>query len=94
MIHLFITVSLSLSFIYFNLLYLIHHFYLRRDATLSSELEAEAGEESDSLDSTAKPSSEANSRRRSTVENMPAKSEIEDFFAEAEKKLVKQFSQK
>ncbi|KAH9711842.1 cyclin-dependent kinase inhibitor 1 [Citrus sinensis] len=65
-----------------------------RDATLSSELEAEAGEESDSLDSTAKPSSEANSRRRSTVENMPAKSEIEDFFAEAEKKLVKQFSQK
>lgn len=66
----------------------------RRDATLSSELEAEAGEESDSLDSTAKPSSEANSRRRSTVENMPAKSEIEDFFAEAEKKLVKQFSQK
>ncbi|KAH9711845.1 cyclin-dependent kinase inhibitor 1 [Citrus sinensis] len=64
-----------------------------RDATLSSELEAEAGEESDSLDSTAKPSSEANSRRRSTVENMPAKSEIEDFFAEAEKKLVKQFSQ-
>ncbi|XP_031254417.1 cyclin-dependent kinase inhibitor 7-like isoform X2 [Pistacia vera] len=63
----------------------------RRETTPSSEVEAALSED---LDSTAKPSSEANSHRRSTVEKMPAESEIDEFFAEAEKKLLKQYSEK
>ncbi|KAJ0096515.1 hypothetical protein Patl1_28720 [Pistacia atlantica] len=66
-------------------------YYLRRETTPSSEVEAALSED---LDSTAKPSSEANSHRRSTVEKMPAESEIDEFFAEAEKKLLKQYSEK
>lgn len=94
---LFITVSLF-KLLYFNTIRYIY-FNFRRETTPSSELEAEpeaeAGEESDDLDSTTKPSSEANtSRSRSTVEKMPTESEIEDFFAAAETKLVKQFSDK
>lgn len=71
--------------------------YLRRETTtVSSELEAEAEAEADEgdMDSTTKASSEANSRLRSTVEKMPTQSEIEEFFTEAETKLVDQFSEK
>ncbi|XP_044491070.1 cyclin-dependent kinase inhibitor 7-like [Mangifera indica] len=63
----------------------------RRETTPSSEVEAAVSEE---LDSTAKTTSEANSHSRSTVEKMPTESEIDEFFAEAEKKLLKQYSVK
>ena len=63
--------------------------YSRREATPSSELQAEP----ENLDSTSKPS-EANSRRRSTVEKMPTEAELEEFFAAAEKKLQKKFAEK
>ncbi|KAA8531709.1 hypothetical protein F0562_006574 [Nyssa sinensis] len=61
----------------------------RRETTPSSELQAE----SDDLESTAKPS-EANSRRRSSVEKMPSETELEEFFAAAEKDIQKQFAEK
>ncbi|XP_039054144.1 cyclin-dependent kinase inhibitor 7-like isoform X1 [Hibiscus syriacus] len=57
----------------------------RRETTPSSEPE--------DLDSTSRPS-EANSRRRSTVEKMPTEAELEEFFAAAEKKVKKQFAKK
>ncbi|XVE82775.1 hypothetical protein DITRI_Ditri16bG0032800 [Diplodiscus trichospermus] len=61
----------------------------RREPTPSSELRAEP----EDLDSTSRPS-EANSRRRSTVEKMPTEAELEEFFAVAEKKLQKRFAEK
>ncbi|XVE87141.1 hypothetical protein DITRI_Ditri18aG0092600 [Diplodiscus trichospermus] len=61
----------------------------RREMTPSSELRA--GPED--LDSTSRPS-EANSRRRSTVETMPTEAELEEFFAAAEKRLQKEFAEK
>ncbi|XWS29861.1 hypothetical protein CRYUN_Cryun24cG0066300 [Craigia yunnanensis] len=57
--------------------------------TPSSQLRAEP----EDLDSTSRPS-EANSRRRSTVEKMPTEAELEEFFAAAEKKLQKKFAAK
>ncbi|XVF17708.1 hypothetical protein REPUB_Repub10bG0147100 [Reevesia pubescens] len=62
----------------------------RRETTPSSELRAEP----EDLDSKSTRPSEANSRRRSTVEKMPTEAELEEFFASAEKKLQKQFTQK
>ncbi|XP_039054145.1 cyclin-dependent kinase inhibitor 7-like isoform X2 [Hibiscus syriacus] len=61
------------------------NFRERRETTPSSEPE--------DLDSTSRPS-EANSRRRSTVEKMPTEAELEEFFAAAEKKVKKQFAKK
>ncbi|KAJ9670770.1 hypothetical protein PVL29_026976 [Vitis rotundifolia] len=61
----------------------------RRETTPSSELRAE----SDDLESTARPS-EANYHHRSTVEKMPSESELEEFFAAAEKDVQKRFSEK
>ncbi|XP_044469426.1 cyclin-dependent kinase inhibitor 1-like [Mangifera indica] len=63
----------------------------RRESTPSCKVEAAVSE---SQDSTAKPSSEANSHHKSTLEKMPSESEIDEFFAEAEKKLLKQYSEK
>lgn len=63
----------------------------RRETTPSSQLRAES---SDELDSTARPSSAANSRRRSTGVKMPTESELDDFFSEAEKNIKKQFAEK
>ncbi|XWS45289.1 hypothetical protein CRYUN_Cryun15aG0123900 [Craigia yunnanensis] len=60
-----------------------------REPTPSSELRAEP----EYMDSSSRPS-EANSRRRSTVEKMPTEAELEEFFAVAEKKLQKQFAEK
>ncbi|XP_039010515.1 cyclin-dependent kinase inhibitor 7-like [Hibiscus syriacus] len=57
----------------------------RRETTPSSEQE--------DLDSTSR-TSEANSRRRSTVEKMPTEVELEEFFAAAEKQVKKQFAEK
>ncbi|XP_038723739.1 cyclin-dependent kinase inhibitor 1-like isoform X2 [Tripterygium wilfordii] len=64
--------------------------------TPTSELQEESGD----LDSTAKPY-EADSRPRSAVEKkpsrarkMPPESELEEFFAEAEKKLKQEFTEK
>ncbi|KAG2719825.1 hypothetical protein I3843_02G005100 [Carya illinoinensis] len=63
----------------------------RRETTPSSEPRAESA----NLESTARPT-EANSRPRSTVEKrkMPTESEIEEFFADAEKDLQKRFVEK
>ena len=61
----------------------------RREPTPTSQLRAEP----EDLDSTSR-TSEANSRRRSTVEKMPTEAELEDFFAAAEKKLQKRFAEK
>ncbi|CAK9166482.1 unnamed protein product [Ilex paraguariensis] len=61
----------------------------RREATPASELQVESGE----LESTATPS-EANSLRRLTVEKMPSESELEEFFAAAEKDIQKRFTEK
>ncbi|GMI66008.1 hypothetical protein HRI_000270000 [Hibiscus trionum] len=61
----------------------------RRETTPSSELRAEP----EDLDSTWRPS-EANSRRRSTVEKMPTEAELEEFFAASEKRVKKQFAEK
>jgi hypothetical protein len=61
----------------------------RRETTPSSELRAEP----DDLESTARPT-EANSRPRSTVEKMPTESELEEFFAAAEKDVQKRFAEK
>jgi hypothetical protein len=65
----------------------------RRETTPSSELRAE----SDDLDSTARPT-EANSSCRSAAEKKkkqkPTQSEIEEFFADAEKDMQKQFREK
>ncbi|KAF2295209.1 hypothetical protein GH714_032147 [Hevea brasiliensis] len=63
----------------------------RRETTPSSQLRAES---SDEMDSTARPSSAANSRCRSTAERMPTESELDDFFTEAEKNIQKQFADK
>uniref|UniRef100_A0A5B7AB37 Cyclin-dependent kinase inhibitor n=1 Tax=Davidia involucrata TaxID=16924 RepID=A0A5B7AB37_DAVIN len=52
----------------------------RRETTPSSERQ----DESDDLESTARPS-DANSRRRSSVEKMPSETELEEFFAATEK---------
>ncbi|KAK8517542.1 hypothetical protein V6N13_127711 [Hibiscus sabdariffa] len=60
-----------------------------RESTPLSNLRAEP----EDLDSTSR-SSETNSRRRSTVDKMPTKAELEEFFAPAEKKLQKQFAEK
>ncbi|EEF38755.1 cyclin-dependent kinase inhibitor 7 [Ricinus communis] len=66
----------------------------RRESTPSSEV----GEElSDELDSTARPSAmEANSRRKPslTVEKMPTETELDEFFAEAERNIQKRFADK
>ncbi|KAJ9177240.1 hypothetical protein P3X46_012478 [Hevea brasiliensis] len=63
----------------------------RKETTPSSQLQpASSGE----LDSTERPSSEANSRRRSTGEKMPTEFELDEFFAVAEKNLKKQFADK
>ncbi|KAA8547209.1 hypothetical protein F0562_003635 [Nyssa sinensis] len=56
----------------------------RRETTPSSEREDE---------STARPS-EAYSRPRSLVKKMPSETELEEFFATAEKDLQKQFTEK
>jgi len=63
----------------------------RRETTPSSELRAE----SDDLDSTARPT-EANSSCRSAAEKKqkPTQSEIEEFFADAEKDMQKRFMEK
>ncbi|KAF5451331.1 hypothetical protein F2P56_026447 [Juglans regia] len=63
----------------------------RRETTPSSEPRAESA----NLESTARPT-EANSRPRSRVEKrkMPTESEIEEFFADAEKDLQKRFVEK
>ncbi|KAE8695087.1 Cyclin-dependent kinase inhibitor 6 [Hibiscus syriacus] len=61
------------------------NFRERRETTPSSEQE--------DLDSTSR-TSEANSRRRSTVEKMPTEVELEEFFAAAEKQVKKQFAEK
>ncbi|KAI8029733.1 Cyclin-dependent kinase inhibitor 3 [Camellia lanceoleosa] len=61
----------------------------RRETTPSSELQAESGD----LESTARPS-EANSRRRSSAEKMPSETELEEFFAAAEKDIRKRFTEK
>ncbi|THG09631.1 cyclin-dependent kinase inhibitor 5-like isoform X1 [Camellia sinensis] len=61
----------------------------RRETTPSSELQAESGD----LESTARPS-EANSRRRSSAEKMPSETELEEFFAAAEKDIHKRFTEK
>ncbi|KAF5752911.1 cyclin-dependent kinase inhibitor 7-like isoform X2 [Tripterygium wilfordii] len=61
-----------------------------RETTPTSELPEESGD----LDSTAKPY-KANSRPRSSVEKMmPPELELEEFFAEAEKKLKQEFTEK
>ncbi|GMI76877.1 hypothetical protein HRI_001356900 [Hibiscus trionum] len=65
------------------------NFIERRETTPSSEHRAEL----EDLDSTSRPS-EADSRRRSTVEKMPTEAELEEFFAAAEKKVTKQFAEK
>lgn len=62
-----------------------------KETTPSSEARAEKPE---NLDSTSSTPSEANSRRRSTVEKMPTEAEIEEFFSAAEKKLHKEFAEK
>ncbi|KAK6116247.1 hypothetical protein DH2020_050043 [Rehmannia glutinosa] len=61
----------------------------RREKTPSFEVQAESGE----LESTARPR-ESNSRRCSTAEKMPTEAELEEFFADAEKNLQKQFIDK
>uniref|UniRef100_A0A5B7C4V0 Cyclin-dependent kinase inhibitor n=1 Tax=Davidia involucrata TaxID=16924 RepID=A0A5B7C4V0_DAVIN len=61
----------------------------RRETTPTSELQAE----SDELESTARPT-EANSRRRSSAEKMPSETELEEFFAAAEKDIQKRFTEK
>ncbi|KAK8710338.1 hypothetical protein V6N13_145668 [Hibiscus sabdariffa] len=65
------------------------NFRERRETTQSSELRAEL----EDMDSTSRPS-ETNSRRRSTVEKMPTEADLEEFFAAAEKKVKKQFTEK
>ncbi|XP_057973161.1 cyclin-dependent kinase inhibitor 1-like isoform X2 [Malania oleifera] len=60
-----------------------------RETTPSSELRAE----SEDMESTARPS-EGKFRPRSTAKKMPSESEIEEFFATAEKDLQKQFTEK
>lgn len=63
----------------------------RRERTPSSEFRAE----SDDLESMARPT-EANSSCRSAAEKMqkPTQSEIEEFFADAEKDMQKRFTEK
>ncbi|KAF1001690.1 cyclin-dependent kinase inhibitor 6-like [Apium graveolens] len=61
----------------------------RRETTPLSEL----GEETGALESNSKPPA-ANSRRRSTAQKMPSEAEIEEFFAAAEKKIQKEFTEK
>ncbi|KAL1809920.1 hypothetical protein ACET3Z_026910 [Daucus carota] len=61
----------------------------RREMTPLSEL----GEETGELESNSKTPA-ANSRRRSTAEKMPSDAEIEEFFAAAEKKIQKEFTEK
>ncbi|KAF2283707.1 hypothetical protein GH714_014336 [Hevea brasiliensis] len=63
----------------------------RKETTPSSQLQPVSSGE---LDSTERPSSEANSRRRSTAEKMPTEFELDEFFAVAEKNLKKQFADK
>ncbi|KAJ4964772.1 hypothetical protein NE237_016621 [Protea cynaroides] len=60
-----------------------------REKTSSSEFRVESGD----LESTARPAA-ANSRHRSTTENMPMETEIEDFFSAAEKEQQKLFADK
>ncbi|CAA3013366.1 cyclin-dependent kinase inhibitor 7-like [Olea europaea subsp. europaea] len=57
-----------------------------RVTTPLSEVEAE-------LESTSRPR-EANSRSLSTMQKMPSETELEEFFASAEKDLQKQFTEK
>ncbi|GFS34248.1 hypothetical protein Acr_00g0032920 [Actinidia rufa] len=61
----------------------------RREKTPSGELQSESGD----LESTARPS-EVNSRRKFPVEKMPSETELEEFFAAAEKDLQKRFTEK
>lgn len=63
----------------------------RRDTTLTPL--SELGEATHELESNSKPPA-ANSRRRSTAEKMPSEAEIEEFFAAAEKKIQKEFTEK
>ncbi|KAL2551995.1 cyclin-dependent kinase inhibitor 7 [Forsythia ovata] len=58
----------------------------RATSTPSSEVEAE-------LESTARPQ-EANAGSRSKMQKMPSETELEEFFAAAEKDLQKQFTEK
>lgn len=62
----------------------------RRESTPSSEIQGESGE----LDSTRRPASEINSRRRSVNKKMPSSAEIDEFFSAAEKDLQRQYAEK
>ncbi|GMP28019.1 hypothetical protein CsSME_00003744 [Camellia sinensis var. sinensis] len=77
--------SLFLATIYIPIHISFFHNFFRP----SSELQAESGD----LESTARPS-EANSRRRSSAEKMPSETELEEFFAAAEKDIHKRFTEK
>lgn len=62
----------------------------RRESTPSSDIQGESGE----LDSTRRPASEINSRRRSVNKKMPSSAEIDEFFSAAEKDLQRQHAEK
>ncbi|KAJ8764526.1 hypothetical protein K2173_006266 [Erythroxylum novogranatense] len=63
----------------------------RRETTTWSEVREEL---LDDLDSTARPSGSSSRRRSTAAEKMPTEAELEEFFAEAEKGLKKQFVEK